>query len=125
MTAIKTTDLYNKIVEVANKNPNTIYPERVIELFDDPSKAFPYETFCNYVVNNKPACIVGVALHELGMSIDKLKELDDYYGGIGTVFEKIEESVIECDGMESAIKNIQCRQDDGFSWGVCVSRELE
>lgn len=121
MTIIKTTDLYNKIVQIANDNPTELYRERSRRLFgDNGSGAFAGETFCNYVIEDQAACIVGVALNELGMSIDRLKELDNRYGAIGTVLVSLDGGEIECDGMEIEIRKAQLWQDKGMPWGECI-----
>lgn len=123
MPLIKTSDLYNKIVEVANKNPDVLYRDRVKEITGDRSFG-ESNRLCFYQVNSQPACIVGVALHELGFSIRKLEKLDDNYGCIDTAL-RLENTWFELDGRQEEIARIQMEQDEGHSWSEAVQRTLD
>lgn len=70
---IRVSDLAAKVVEVGEANPYTSYPERYTDITGE---SCDYKDTCRYQVDGQPACIVGVALHELGVSIETLEMFD-------------------------------------------------
>lgn len=70
---IRVSDLAAKVVEVGEANPGTSYPERYTDITGE---SYNYRDACRYQVDGQPACIVGVALHELGVSIETLDMFD-------------------------------------------------
>lgn len=70
---IRVSDLAAKVVEVGEANPYTSYPERYTDITGE---SYNYRDACRYQVDGQPACIVGVALHELGVSIETLDMFD-------------------------------------------------
>lgn len=70
---IRVSDLAAKVVEVGEANPGTSYPERYTDITGE---SCDYKDTCRYQVDGQPACIVGVALHELGVSIETLDMFD-------------------------------------------------
>lgn len=111
---IKTSELYAKVIEVAEKNPDVVYRDRAIELSGvDPGD-------CEYALNGKPACLVGVALFELGLDIETLKDFDDSYGVIAEVIDAEQGTIFEVDSPIEDISVIQSAQDMGTSWGDSI-----
>lgn len=115
---ITTSALYYKVVEIAELNPAMTYQIRLSQIMDDPGIAY----YCNYQVLQKPACIVGFALKELGMSIEDLEELDAYYGGIDIAVEKLEDEWFVNNGKLDELIEIQTQQDRGQTWMDAVKR---
>lgn len=113
---IKVSDLHAKVIEIAKKNPDTIYEERVKEIHEVYSGGT-----CRYVINSTPACLVGVALSELGMSNQDLAKCD-HVGSIRIVVHEFKDSIFEIDdySLLGELAGIQRQQDDGMSWGDAV-----
>lgn len=88
---------------------------------------------CVYVLNGAPSCLVGHALHKLGVSLEFLREMDDgseelagsvpassvalVLGGrhIANITEKARMAFMEAQGM----------QDEGNEWGYSLDRTRE
>lgn len=71
------------------------------------------------------SCIIGAALHDMGMSMQQLKELNDY-GFVKQLFEyegMICGVVFEDDGAASELQSIQDLQDYDVEWGL-IKKEL-
>ena len=124
MKPFKTTDLYNKIIEIAKQNPDTCYTDRVREICDCTYDLSQWVDLCEYVIHDEPACIVGVAMYEMGASIDTIKDMSQY-GDIASVMKYADirgtgEKLFIMDGMEDEISNIQAAQDTGVQWGKAV-----
>lgn len=101
---------------------------------DEKGDDYVYEgegTFCAYVANGEPSCIVGNALHRLGVSIPTLAEMDYCaIGGAVITSPKVLE-VLEYRGFTldydavMLLSAAQTLQDDQVPWGdaVRVARE--
>lgn len=122
---IKMSDLAAEIRKVATDNPDVLYQERAKEL-DAPHPSSVYhpsgQRFCRYQAGGKGCCIVGVALENLGVPIERLAEYDgpterSFYG---VFMEFPEDFFVDEEAAFSLVRNAQSRQDDGLPWGECV-----
>jgi hypothetical protein len=79
MPKIKITDLKAKVEEVVEREPDAVYVERVKNILDLAPDEDRWELHgaCQYQVSGKPACLIGVALSELGFTDEDLKDLDN------------------------------------------------
>ena len=74
---------------------------------------------CFYVINDQPACIIGVALHKLGVSIDYLKKEgqgETYNYNAYVLLRKLRASEAVLD----IASKVQWDQDSGKDWGLAV-----
>lgn len=75
---------------------------------------------CRYAVNGKPACIIGDALHRMGVPISTLKEFDANEEGVDAA-TALEESGLNPTAAEKrGVNAAQSRQDSGASWGESI-----
>lgn len=81
---------------------------------------------CSYVSNHEPGCIVGVALNKLGVEVPTLITFDGQVNSSIDVIAKRFPDDIDADDPQAikALKYIQKRQDQGFSWGKCAPDEI-
>jgi hypothetical protein len=83
-------------------------------------------TFCAYVASGEPSCIVGNALHRLGVSIPTLVKMDKCAigGSVITsrkVLDVLEDSGFTLDGdVITLLSTAQTLQDDEVPWGEAV-----
>ena len=106
---IKVSDLWAEVKKVAAEQPDYVYEEK----------------YCQYQHGGKPSCIVGHALHRLGVSPETLKVLDEKNGGGGIpAFGLPNEfpDLIEMDSEASlfALSEAQEAQDSRLPWGEAV-----
>lgn len=115
MSMIKTSDLWSEIIEVARENPDHIY-----------DRGPGGDKNCVYQRERKPSCIVGHALHRLGLPIHDLEEFDLHEdSGIGEIID-VHEDLFDVDDVEAVgyIVITQNHQDTGWTWGDAVGRSF-
>lgn len=114
MSEIKVSELWAEVLKVAQEQPDHVY-ER--------SEAGK----CNYERNGQPSCIVGHAMHRLGVSVFDLREFDatgdsaveDIIGMNPDMFDNDDKL-----GMELLIE-AQNRQDQEVPWGLAAIQDQE
>ena len=114
MSKVKVSELWAEVLKVAQEQPDHVY-ER-----GEAGK-------CNYQVDGQPSCIVGHAMHRLGVSAFDLREFDasgdsaieDIIGMNPDMFDEDDKL-----GMELLIE-AQNRQDQEVPWGLAVSQDQE
>jgi hypothetical protein len=81
-----------------------------------------YGDGCLYVVDDTPACLVGVALHRLGMPVEDLRDWDNEHSD-STI------SVVGFDILSpravALLAEAQTLQDDGDTWALAVANATE
>lgn len=118
MSKIKATALLEKTREVARKNPDFVYTDE-----------FPGRP-CKYALDGKPACIVGHALHELGMDLTIITKEEEYWseGGISAsgLFSNLKDHFEnDDDWVLGLLDEIQTNQDIGARWAEAAGIEGE
>lgn len=113
---IKISELHEEVKAIQKDMPNVIYKDRLKEL--SPDKAV---SACLYSANNKPACIIGFALHNLGASITQLNDYDDLSesGILEVVAHYDEDFEIDDYSLLEHLGRIQQDQDRGEEWSDC------
>ena len=106
---IKVSDLWAEVKKVAAERPDYVYSEEP----------------CQYQYDGKPSCIVGHALHRLGVSIEALEALDAAQEGGGVPASGLPSylPILVEEGSRSALLSVceaQEAQDDGIPWGEAV-----
>lgn len=123
---IKMTELADEIRKVAEASPDVVYQERAVEL-DAPHPNSVYRPsghrFCRYQAGGQGCCIVGVALENLGVPIERLAEYDgpserSFYG---VFMEFPEDFIVDDEEAFRFVRYAQDSQDDGLPWGECVT----
>lgn len=114
MSKVKVSELWAEVLKVAQEQPEHVY-ER-----GEAGK-------CNYERNGQPSCIVGHAMHRLGVSVLDLREFDA--AGDSAIQDIIETNPDMFDdddnlGME-LLAGVQGSQDQGVPWGLAVSQQQE
>lgn len=116
MTPVKVSDLADKVVEIADKNPYVLYLERRQE------DGLSADEGCLYSHGSRPGCLVGVAMHELGLP---LKTLDDFDSGTKNGIRHIVYyhpeffELDDQDDLEFLVK-VQDNQDCGYTWRTSI-----
>lgn len=88
-------------------------------------------TFCAYVASGEPSCIVGNALHRLGVSIPTLVEMDRCAIGGAVISSPKVLEVLEDSGFDLDYEAVmlfstaQVLQDDEVPWGDAVRAARE
>lgn len=88
-------------------------------------------SICTYAAFDEPSCIVGNALHRLGVSIPTLVKMDQcsFGGSVITspkVLEVLEDSGFALDDdAVTLLSAAQSLQDDNVPWGVAVRAARE
>ena len=106
---IKVSELWAEVKKVAAEQPEYVYPEEV----------------CQYQHGGKPSCIVGHALHRLGVPMGALEALDDAQDGGGVPAHGIPKEfpdLVEADSESAlfALSEAQEAQDNRLPWGEAV-----
>lgn len=106
---IKVSDLWAEVKKVAAEKPDYVYPEQ----------------YCQYQHGGKPSCIVGHALHRLGVPVESLKFFDEKNSGGGVLAWGLPNEfpdLIEMDSEASlfALSEAQEAQDNRVPWGEAV-----
>lgn len=103
---IKISALWDEVKKVAAENPDHVYPEQ----------------YCQYQHNGKPSCIVGQALHRLGVPVDTLAELDEGGGAVVAGLPQMRPDLFEVDSVSDlfALSDAQEAQDNLLPWGEAV-----
>lgn len=102
---ITTTQLWDEVKAVAAENPDYVYD---------------LET-CWYARGGEPSCLIGQAMHRLGVPVDMLATFD-LHGPIGAIVGHFRESFdVTDDGTFEALKVTQAWQDNKNSWGESVT----
>lgn len=74
-----------------------------------------------YAVNGKPACLIGVLLHRLGMSIEDLDLFDSQLFCVITCRQNVQRALGDISNeMKDALSEMQYSQDHLKPWGYCV-----
>lgn len=96
---------------------------------DEKGADFVYQgegTFCTYAAYDEPSCIVGNALHRLGVSISTLEKMDHCMIGGAVISSPKVLDVLEDSGFDLDYEAIvllstaQVLQDDEVPWGDAV-----
>ena len=106
---IKVSDLWAEVKKVAAEQPDYVYQEPL----------------CRYQIDGKPSCIIGHALHRLGVSVDTLAMLDGGEQGDGVHAVNLPSyiPILVEEGSRSelvALGEAQEAQDDRIPWGEAV-----
>lgn len=117
---IKVSRLAEKVREIGQANPAVIYEEVVEELTGE-----PFEGGCLYQMYNAPSCLVGQALHELGVRVSQLREFDSHPcgdTGIDSIISQYPD-MFDRDDDDSLLflTKAQRSQDFGTPWGDAVN----
>lgn len=120
---IKVSELLNETIRVAKASPDTIYEDRKAMLGGAERTIYPGA--CEYVTNNQPSCLVGVAMNNLGITIERLKTFDRCVGlndtEIGTIIMYFtDEFEVDDEFAKTELTKIQAYQDQGSSWGDSI-----
>lgn len=119
---ITASELKAEVIRVAAEKPDYVYALK------DPKNS----TSCTYQRDGEPSCIVGHALHRLGVSPDLLVEFDTTYElgmSVGDLFENfpqiLDDEVEDPDewteeGPVEFLTRVQIGQDSGIAWGQAV-----
>lgn len=118
---ISTTDLLLEVNRIKRTMPGVIYLLRAKEILGHKPGSGP----CKYSLDGRPACIIGLALANLGVSIDRLKDYDDPDDFGSSIIEILEgfpeDFAVDRDSDMSELSMIQINQDRGVAWGDCSS----
>jgi hypothetical protein len=102
---------------VADRGPNYVYPrgEAGWVEAEDPQE---FSAGCRYVRADveEPACLIGVALFKLGVTLDQLREAEGQTGG-AVVFHFFPDAPLV---LLVAIDRAQSYQDEGKTWGEAL-----
>ena len=114
MSEVKVSELWAEVLKVAQEQPEHVYERTEVGK-------------CNYQVDGKPSCIVGHAMHRLGVSVFDLREFDA--AGDSAIRDIIEMNpdIFDKDdklGMELLIE-AQDSQDEGVPWGLAVRQQQD
>lgn len=105
-------ELIKTVVAIAEENPDFVYKDGI----EDDEGAIK----CFYERNNKPSCIIGRALHRLGIHIGILRRMDN----AESIDEAHSTGIYEfLDGDEVKIlwlETVQREQDNLVPYGACV-----
>lgn len=101
--------------------------ERPDHIYDNPDLT---ANACLYVHNAntpkaKPGCIIGAALHRLGVSLDKLNVMDGYAsedGYLSSGFDFVGGRFGLSDAAVTWGAAVQGHQDNGMPWGSAVAK---
>lgn len=118
---IKISALLAEVKRIQADMPDVDYFDRLDDLMSKGDEGGGEYGECVYVLNLEPACIVGLALHNLGITIDRLY---DYEAHRNTNIADIAQSFtndfdIDSNAALSELNKIQENQDLGISWGSC------
>lgn len=119
---IKMTDLAAEVCKVATDNPDVLYRKRAKDMGVPTREHDPYMHYCRYQAGGEGCCLVGVALANLGVPIERLAEYDaDHETSIdGVVMQFADDFEIDDEDAYRLVCNAQYRQDDDTVWGECV-----
>lgn len=120
---VKMTDLAAEIRRVATDNPDVLYQERAKELGVPVRDHAPHTRYCLYQAGGEGCCLVGVALANLGVPIERLAEYDeDNETSIyGVVVKFPKDFILDDEEAFRFVRYAQDSQDDDKAWGECVS----
>lgn len=118
---IKISALWNKVQEIAEREPDTLYSQRFAELTGKPDD----DALCEYAINGQGGCLVGVALFELGLDPEVIAGFDNLYGcGSEVIATVVRErgDVFDIDSEQDlfSLEDAQSKQDSGSTWGAAV-----
>ncbi|MCV7688158.1 hypothetical protein M3C66_010000 [Micrococcus luteus] len=116
-----TKDVFDRMVELAKKEPNFRYKDqRVTDEDGNEVEQF----LCSYLGMDTQApdlgrpCIVGQALADLGFTREELAEVEGKYA-----MDAMRELGIEPDHRYmSAVEQVQASQDSGKTWGEAIAQ---
>ena len=111
MSKVKVSELWAEVLKVAQEQPEHVYERGEVGK-------------CNYERNGQPSCIVGHAMHRLGVSTFDLREFDAAEdSAIGDIIMMNPDMFDKDDklGMELVIE-AQDNQDQGVPWGQAVAK---
>lgn len=114
ITENKALDAMRKAVE--SESPDFIYNSR-------------YVNGCFYVSRGEPACIVGRALHSIGVPIETLSAMDVGMDGTithpGTVEVLKDAGFLPTTAALAVMRRAQAVQDAGGTWGEAMAAALD
>ena len=114
MSEIKVSELWAEVIKVAQEQPDHVYEK------GEAGK-------CNYERNGQPSCIVGHAMHRLGVSVSDLREFDaSETSAVEDIIEMNPDMFDKDDklGMKLLIE-AQNNQDQEVPWGLAVSQQQD
>lgn len=116
---IKTSDLLSEVYRIQKIMPEVEYYDRLDDLMQHGDDMVAGD--CVYVVNNQPTCIVGLAMHNLDVSIDRLYDYEN--SGCTDIVSVVYffKDDFDIDDILSVdrLSRIQENQDAGMPWGDC------
>lgn len=106
--------------EVVAANPDRIYEAPEHQLADDPSSCFYVHTDDLTGDPVAPGCLVGQVLNRLGLSLDRLAELEghDAYQAVAALGLPLSDRTVD------ALGQVQNVQDSGQTWGEAYVRSM-
>lgn len=112
-TPVNIFELLARVILLAKKYPEAIYQKAEGE--------YTCRNFIGKVLNgpDEEGCIVGQSLRELG--VDETCKLANYGGVTRLVHDRIVTSDLTA---EQTLIDIQCYQDNGYTWGRSVKMAL-
>ncbi|MEU4920291.1 hypothetical protein AB0G29_13150 [Streptomyces parvus] len=106
--------------EVVAGNPDRIYEAPEHQLADEPSACFYVHT--DDLTNDpvSPGCLVGQVLNRLGLSLDRLAELEghDAHQAVAALGLPLTDRTV------NALGQVQHGQDSGQTWGEAYARSV-
>lgn len=83
---------------------------------------------CVYVHEGSCSCLIGVALHLLGWTVEEIEQLDargPLGSAVGTLFGKITAATTEGSDANAVLAAAQCQQDNGRTWNVALAAAFQ
>lgn len=76
---------------------------------------------CEYAHGDKPGCLIGVVLHQAGVTVDQLAELPaNYVNNTEVLLQLREFGFTLTAGAEQVLRRAQAEQDNGNTWGKAL-----
>lgn len=121
-TVIKTSEILTEVERIQSIMPGVVYTHRARELAGKDYD--PIVVGCQYNIFDRPGCIVGLALYNLGVDLETLNLYDQNPEGsssaIGDIVVDFSDNFeVDDDAAIGALISIQNNQDTGTPWGKC------
>jgi hypothetical protein len=120
MITLHSTNVLEKLRETIDQHggDGVRYQQRAKEL-GMPTRPDGTKTSCIYVYGNKPACLIGCLMVDLGLSIETIEPDLNYSVGVTTLLRRLSaKGVIETDeATVRVLETAQDAQDRDLSWG--------
>lgn len=117
---IKVSDLAAKVREIGEAHPDATYKGQFAAITGE---QYLILISCKYQVDKVPACIVGIALSELGVSTDQLEMFDADQTTIEVTIEEYPD-IFDVDDVNDAafVAAVQDAQDRQETWGEAIAQ---